>query len=127
MQIYHWFMLNRGPRSGEKLIQLGPFGDLVKVECNSQRESIHVIGATRDRALLKQGDLLLEQDRVEEAKLCYARCLGYASYLPEARFRLAICALREGDVDRAYYLLVDLIKTTVIDYGAADPDPVEWA
>jgi hypothetical protein len=126
-QIYQWFALNRVLRSGEKIIQLGPFGNLVKVERISQRESIHVIGATCDRALLKQGDLLLEQDRVEEAKLCYARCLGYVSYFPEAKFRLAICALREGDVDRALDLLVDLIKITVIDYGATDPDPVEWA
>ncbi|MEP9373356.1 glycosyltransferase [Mesorhizobium sp. KR1-2] len=126
-QIYQWFMLNKGLRSGEKIVQLGPFGDLTKVERISERGSIHVVGAALDRALLKEGDLLLEQDRVEEAKLRYARCLEYVSYLPEAKFRLAICALREGNADRACDLLVDLIKVTTTDYGAADPDPVEWA
>ena len=126
-QIYQWFILNKGLRSGEKIIQPGPFSDLIKVERTSQRESIHIIGEASDRALLKQGDSLLEQDRVEEAKQCYLRCLDYVSYLPEAKFRLAICALRQGDADRAYGLLVNMMKVTIIDYGAADPDPVEWA
>ena len=125
-QIYQWFMLNSGQRSGEKIIQSGPFSDLIKVQRISQRASIHVAGGASDRALLKQGDLLLEQGKVEEAKDCYARCLDYVSYLPEAKFRLAVCALREGSADRAYTLLVNLIKVTMIDYGAADPDPVEW-
>ncbi|MFS8148254.1 glycosyltransferase [Rhizobium sp. BR 249] len=126
-QIYQWFMLNRGLRFGEKIIQLGPFGDLTKVERNSQQGSTHIVGEASDRALLKQGDLLLEQGSVEEAKQCYLRCLDYVSYLPEAKFRLAICALHEGDADRAYDLLVNLVKITMIDYGASDPDPVEWA
>ncbi|RWX19107.1 glycosyltransferase family 1 protein [Rhizobium hidalgonense] len=126
-QIYQWFMLNRDLRFGEKIIQPGPFDDLIKVERASQRESIHVVGEASDRALLKQGDLLLEQDRVEEAKRCYLSCLDYVSYLPEAKFRLAICALREGDVDRAYDLMVNLVKITMVDYGSTDPDPVEWA
>jgi len=126
-QIYQWFILNSGQRSGEKIIQSGPFGDLIKVQRISQRGSIHVAGGASDRALLKRGDLLLEQGKVEEAKDCYARCLDYVSYLPEAKFRLAVCALHEGSADRAYTLLVNLIKVTMIDYGAADPDPVEWA
>jgi tetratricopeptide (TPR) repeat protein len=125
-QIYQWFMLNRSLRSGEKIIQPGPFDDLIKVERISQRGSIHVVGEAGDRALLKQGDLFLEQGRVEEAKNCYVRCLDYVSYLPEAKLRLAICALRDGDADRAYDLLVNLVKITMIDYGATDPDPVEW-
>ncbi|RUM23311.1 glycosyltransferase family 1 protein [Rhizobium vallis] len=126
-QIYQWFMLNKGLRSGEKIIQPGPFSDLIKVERISQRESVHIVGEASDRALLKQGDLLLEQGRVEEAKQCYLNCLNYVSYLPEAKLRLAICALREGDADHAYDLMVNLIKITMIDYGASDPDPVEWA
>lgn len=76
---------------------------------------------------MKQGDLLLEQGKVEEAKDCYARLLDYVSCLPEAKFRLAVCALHEGNADRAYELLVDLINLTMIDCGAADPDPIEWA
>ncbi|PDS75097.1 glycosyltransferase [Rhizobium sp. L43] len=126
-QIYQWFLLNKGLQFGEKIIQSGPFGELAKVKRVAKHESVHIVGEASDRALLNQGDLLLEQDRVGEAKHCYARCLDYVPYLPEAKFRLAICALREGDADRAYALLVDLVKVTVIEYGAVDPDPVEWA
>ncbi|ANM13344.1 MULTISPECIES: glycosyltransferase [unclassified Rhizobium] len=126
-QIYQWFILNRSLKPGEKIVQPGPFADLIKVERISQRGSIHVVGEAGDRALLKQGDLCLEQGRVEEAKNFYVRCLDYVSYLPEAKLRLAICALRDGEADRAYDLLANLVKITTIDYGATDPDPVEWA
>jgi len=126
-QIYQWFMLNRRLQAGEKIIQLGPFGDLAKVERTSGRESVRVIATSHDRRLLKQGDLLLEQGKVEEAKHCYRQCLDYVSYLPEARFRLALCALHEGDADHACRALAGLVETTTLTYGASDPDPVEWA
>ncbi|PCK80305.1 MULTISPECIES: glycosyltransferase family protein [Rhizobium] len=126
-QIYQWFMLSQGLQVGEKIIQSGPFGKLAKVGRTSMQQSVHIVGEASDRALLKQGDLLLEQGRVEDAKHCYERCLDFVSYLPEAKFRLALCALEEGDADRASGLLVDLVKVTMTDYGALDPDPVEWA
>lgn len=126
-QIYQWFMLSRHLQPGEKIIQLGPFGDLVKVERASGRENAHVAGPTRDRTLLQQGDMLLGQGRVQEAEGCYRQCLDYVSYLPEARLGLALCALQQGDADRAVKLLAELIETTTQNYGAADPDPAEWA
>ncbi|MFC3205721.1 glycosyltransferase family protein [Aquamicrobium soli] len=126
-QIHQWFTLNRQLRPGEKIIQVGPFGDLVRVERKSGQNSIHIAEAAHDRALLRQGDRLLAQGKAEEARNCYARCLDYVSYLPEARFGLALCALNQGDPDHAARLLADLIEVTTLDYGAADPDPVEWA
>jgi hypothetical protein len=126
-QIHQWFTLNRDLQPGEKIVQSGPFGDLLKVESDGQRESHHVVGRSSDRALLKQGDRFLEEDRLEDATSCYAQCLDYVAYLPEAKFRLAICALRQGRADKADELLTGLIKTTMVDYGAADPDPMEWA
>jgi hypothetical protein len=126
-QIYQWFMLRKSAKPGDRIVQSQPFGDLLRVEYTSPRTSVHVIGDARDRLLLKEGDLLLEQGRVEDAKNCYARCLDYVSYLPEAKFRLAICALHGGDAGQAYNLLVSLLEITMGDYGAADPDPVEWA
>ncbi|MBX5240880.1 glycosyltransferase [Rhizobium sp. NLR22b] len=126
-QVYQWFTLNKSLQFGERIIQSGPFGDLTKVRRISKQESVHIVGEACDRTLLKQGDLLLQQGRVEEAKHRYLSCLDYVSYLPEAKFRLAICALQEGDADRACDLLVDLVKVTIIEYGALDPDPVEWA
>ncbi|WJH37617.1 glycosyltransferase (plasmid) [Aliirhizobium terrae] len=126
-QIYQWFTLRNGLKSGERIIQPQPFGDLMKVESVSRRTSGHIVGKASDRELLRQGDMLLWQGRAEEAKQSYAHCLDYVSYLPEANFRLAICALQEGNADRAYALLVKLVDTTINGYGATAPDPVEWA
>jgi hypothetical protein len=126
-QIYQWLMLHRRLRPGEKIIQLGPFGDLATVDRDSGRKSIHVAGSARDRMLLKEGDLHMQHGRIEAAMRCYAQCLDYVSYLPEAKFRLALCALHQGDADRACALIAGLIEITTLDYGATDPDPVEWA
>ncbi|SFA77290.1 Glycosyl transferases group 1 [Rhizobium sp. NFR07] len=126
-QIYQWFVLKKGLKPGERIIQTRPFGDLSKVDSGSRRANVHIVGKASDRELLRHGDMLLWQGRIEDAKHCYTRCQEYVSYLPEAKFRLAICALQEGNPDQAYTLLVDLVEITMIDYGAADPDPVEWA
>jgi hypothetical protein len=126
-QIYQWYRLQKDLQPGQKIIQNGPFGDLMKVDAVTGKASVQVVGVAPDRALLRQGDLLLAQNKVEEAKRCYSRCLDYVSYLPEAKFCLAICALQQGETDRAYTLLVDLVSVTVVDYQAAEPDPVEWA
>jgi tetratricopeptide (TPR) repeat protein len=126
-QIYQWFRLHQNLKSGERIVQQGPFGDLLKVDAASQRASAHIIGEARDRVLLKQGDILLARGRLDEAKQIYSRCLDYVSYLPEAKLRLAICALEEGNAHHAYALMVSLIEITMAEYGAANPDPVEWA
>jgi tetratricopeptide (TPR) repeat protein len=127
LQIYQWFTLNKNLRSNEKIIQPGPFENLTKVERASQQVGTRLADGASDRTLLKRADALLGQGKVQEARECYARCLDYVSYLPEAKFGLVICALQEGNIDRAYELIVNLLKVTMIDYGAADPDPVEWA
>ncbi|HEY4193154.1 MAG TPA: glycosyltransferase, partial [Mesorhizobium sp.] len=126
-QIHQWYMLNRDLQPGEKIIQSGPFGDLEKVTHAAGRDSIHISGSARDRALLARGDIFLKQGRLAEARQCYAQCLDYVSYLPEAQFRLALCALHEGNADQARESLARLIEITTLTYGAADPDPVEWA
>jgi hypothetical protein len=126
-QIHQWFMLNKDLRPNEKIVQEGPFGDLIKVDGACGRESVRVACAARDRSVLAQADACLAQDRIEEAERLYARCLDYVSYLPEARFGLARCALHRGDADRACKLVAELIEITTVEYGAADPDPVEWS
>jgi len=126
-QIYQWLMLRNSLRPDQKIIQLGPFGDLVAVERLSEQKSAHVIGNGLDRALLQQGDACLWQRHIEGAKYHYSRCLEYVSYLPEAKFRLALCSLHEGNAEAAMVLLTQLIETTTAEYGAPDPDPVEWA
>jgi hypothetical protein len=126
-QIHQWLMLSRGLQPHQKIVQLGPFGDLVAVDRSSATASPCVAGIGRDRALLREGEAYMAQRRFDAAKICYARCLDYVSYLPEAKFGLAVCALNEGDANRALQLLIELIEVTTLAYGAADPDPVEWA
>lgn len=126
-QIHQWFTLQRGLPADEKIIQLGPFGDLVRARRSEARASAHVAAAGLDRALLRQGDFYLGLGRLEDARHAYAASLDIVSYLPEAKFGLALCALQEGDAGRAAGFLESLIEVTTADYGAVDPDPVEWA
>lgn len=126
-QIYQWLMLSASLRGDEKIIQAGPFGDLERVGRGSGRDSVHVVGSAPDRKLLMQGNEFLRNGRLEEATTAYGNCLKLISYLPEARFRLALCALKGGDAKRACHILTTLIRVTTTEYGAVDPDPVEWA
>jgi hypothetical protein len=83
-QIHQWLMLSRGLQPHQKIVQLGPFGDLVAVDRSSATASPCVAGIGRDRALLREGEAYMAQRRFDAAKICYARCLDYVSYLPEA-------------------------------------------
>lgn len=126
-QIYQWYMLDRDLGPGEQIIQRDPFGDIVRVRHVSASDMRFPRSPARDRSLIQLADYFLLADRIGKAEKALERCRDYVAYLPEARFRLALCALRCGDAARACELLADLIKTTTVDYGAPDPDPVEWA
>lgn len=126
-QILQWYLLNRQRAPHQKIVQTDPFAPLALVGEATAHTSPPLIGDSPDRALLKQGDARLWQGEIEAAQLCYRQCLHYVHYLPEARFRLALSSLHIGDAANALAGLTMLIETTLVDYGAADPDPVEWA
>jgi hypothetical protein len=47
--------------------------------------------------------------------------------LPEAKFRLALCSLYQGDAKLAVRWSWEPIQYSLGDYKAIDPDPAEWA
>jgi len=126
-QIYQWFMLQRELSDDERIIQPGPFDDLIRVSVRSGRKSRHIVGSGPDRSLLKQGETLLRAGRIDEAQRSFRQCLDFVAYLPEAKFGLALCALRSGRAAEARDLLVGSIEVATVHFGAANPDPVEWA
>ncbi|MGO8366760.1 glycosyltransferase family 1 protein, partial [Rhizobium johnstonii] len=69
--------MSTGLQFGEPIIPSGPFVDLPKVQRISRQASVHVVVDASNRDLLKQGNLLLAPGKVEEAKQCYSRYLGY--------------------------------------------------
>lgn len=126
-QILQWLQLHRTLQPGQRIVQAGPFADLSVADGQARHAAPAIVGRAPDRVLLAQGDRHREQGRIAEARACYAKCLDYVGYLPEARFRLALCSLLEGDAAAAASMLAALIEVTIADYGARDPDPAEWA
>ena len=124
-QILQWLQLHHSLRPGQRIAQPGPFADLIATD--RPAPAAGAVGAGLDRPLLRQAERALQRGEVTEARRRFTACLDYVSYLPEARLGLALCALQEGDAAAATALLAGLIETTTVDYGAADPDPVEWA
>lgn len=127
-QLHQWFMLNRALGPGERIVQPDPFGDLTVAPASGPVPAPHVvIPGGPDRLLLRAGDALLAAGDIAGARRKFDACLSYVGYLPEARLRLALCDLQEGKAAEARERLAALIETTTVHYGAADPDPVEWA
>lgn len=126
-QIHQWFTLRQGLPADEIIIQNGPFGDLVRARRDEGRASAPVAAGGFDRVLLEKAAANLKHGRIGPAHEAYARCLDYVSYMPEAKFGLGLCALREGNAVEACVLFGALVDVTTGAYGAADPDPVDWA
>lgn len=126
-QIYQWWLCKKELRPGQKIIQDGPFGRMRIVDALSRDITSHISSNPVDRALIKQGDSCLWDGRIEEAEDRYRDCLKYFSNLPEAIFRLGLCALFRGDAQEALRRMTSIIGTTVDEYRGRAPDPVEWA
>lgn len=126
-QIRQWFDLQGRLAPGEEIVQLGPFGDLVVNPAPRPAESLVPTHRGLDRAALRQAGAALAAGEIAKARDGYARALGYVRYLPEASFGLALCDFYSGDAAGARDRLARLIEAATVDYGAADPDPVEWA
>jgi hypothetical protein len=126
-QLLQWLMLKKSLLPGQRIIQPSPFADLVAVDKLSGQKSSHVIGNGFDRILLREGDASFSKRDFHDAKQQYQKCLEYVTYLPEARYRLALCNLHEGNARAASDILRGMIEVTTEHYGARSPDPVEWA
>ncbi|MCP6759270.1 MAG: glycosyltransferase [Fischerella sp. CENA71] len=125
-QIFQWFNLYKNLKPNQNIVQRSPFEPLTIVETSSGIKNSHIICNGLSVELLRQGDEQLWVGKYEEAENFYLRCLNYTC-MPEPKLRLAICKLYKGDAVAAHYWLVQLIKYTLEEYKALDPEPVEWA
>ncbi len=126
-QIRQWYELQSRRAPGERIVQETPFSDLALAPDTSR----HLVSAAADHGLDRQHLMLaaaaLSQGRVEQARSHYRTCLGYVTYLPEARFGLALCDLAQGRAEEALAWAAGLIESSIEGYGAEDPDPLDWA
>jgi hypothetical protein len=126
-QILQWFNLNMNLSPDDKIIQTNPFAPLSVLSKASQRSSSLPAEVGAHLQLLREGDEMLWAGQVGAADSKYRRCLSYMHQLPEARFKIALCSLYKGGAAEANSRIFELIQYCISQYGAIDPDPVEWS
>jgi Glycosyl transferases group 1 len=126
-QIFQWYDLNRVLQSHQKIVQSGPFEPLRLVDASSAGIASGVIPNGLHLQLLRQGDQLLWQHDYKGAERIYLKCSQYIPWMPEPKFRLALCNLYSGNAEAALSWISEPIQFTLSEYRAVDPDPVEWA
>ena len=126
-QILQWYELNKVILPHQKIVQPGPFEQLHLVDRSSRRGTSTLTPNGLHLYLLRQGDRLLWQHDYAGAERYYLRCAQHISWMPEPKFRVALCNLYKGKPKLALSWIAELIQFTLAEYGAVDPDPVEWA
>jgi hypothetical protein len=126
-QILQWYTLHRALRDNQKIVQTNPFEPLIVADPSSTPGDSHIVSNGLHLVLLRQGDEALWAGNLERAKELYHRCLNYMRRLPEAKFRLALCSLYQGNAKLAVRWIWEPLQYSLGDYKAIDPDPVEWA
>jgi hypothetical protein len=124
-QVLQWYELNKVLKPHQKIVQTGPFEPLRIADRSSSHPTLSVEGLHLH--LLRQGDLLLWRHDYAGAERFYLRCAQHIPWMPEAKLRLALCKLYEGNPQSALSWISEPIQFTLAEYGAVDPDPVEWA
>jgi tetratricopeptide (TPR) repeat protein len=125
-QILEWFVLNGRLKQNERIVQRNMFGSLGVVSKRSGQRNLTLLSDGQHLALLNLGDSELEKGDYEAAEIQYLKCLSFIPYMPEAKLRIALCDLYRGMATRAMAQLESLLRITLAEYGAIDPDPVEW-
>ena len=127
-QLYQWFVLNKQLRPSQRIEQLDPFARLFISDEDDTRPSAYIISNGSHLRLMREGELSLATGDYEAAReYHFLACLSLMGMFPEARLKLAVCQLHLGDSGSALKQLNELVRYTLIRYGAAWPDPVEWA
>lgn len=124
-QVRQWFDLQRIARPGQVIDQPGPFAALRAVPASAAR--FPPAQPRPQLELLARGDAALAAGSVAAARAAYLRCSHVVDYMPEPQVRLALCALLLGRPAQALSRATRPLEFTLGTYGAADPDPVEWA
>lgn len=126
-QIYQWFLLQQRLGGDDRIVQKGPFADLTLESRATFAERAPFVSKGVFTSTLRRANASLWQAEIGEARRGYDLCLRYIKYFPEARFGLALCDLHSGNPEAAAAILASLIENSMVVYGAADPDPLEWA
>ncbi len=126
-QIFEWFNLSKHLKPSQKIVQTNPFEPLTIVEKLSGIKNSHIICNGLHLTLLRQGDEKLWAGKYDEAETLYLKCLNYIYWMPEPKFKLALCSLYKGNAARAHHEILGLVRYILDVYKATDPDPVEWA
>ena len=126
-QVFQWFRLFKSLTPGQRIIQHNPFEAPIAIEKTSTTTTSHIFSGGLHLALVREGDELLWSGKYEEAERSYTTCLNYVGGMAEPKLKIALCNLYQGNPRGALARIVPPIKETLAGYGAADPDPVEWA
>jgi hypothetical protein len=126
-QIFQWFTLHKQLKPHQRVVQLGPFMPLTIVDRSSPIRNGYLNSDGLDRVLLAQGDENLWSGHYDEAETLYRKCLNYVEFMPEPRFRLALCSLYKGNADLAIRWISETVQRVLEKFGATEPDAVEWA
>jgi hypothetical protein len=126
-QILQWFTLHKRLEPGERIVQPGPFEPLaVRKPPDAVGNTLRITSGAHLR-LLRQGDSKLWSGSYEEAETLYRKASNYIPWMPEPKFRIALCCLYRGDARAAYASISGLSQYVLASYKAIDPDPIEWA
>jgi tetratricopeptide (TPR) repeat protein len=126
-QILQWYTLNKELRPDQKIIQSNPFGALTLTDRSSGSPTLPGALNGLHLALIRDGDEALSAGNFQKARQLYQKCLNYMCRLPEAKVKLALCSLYQGQAERAAAWIWEPIKYILAEYKAIDPDPTEWA
>ena len=126
-QVHQWFKLQTLVGPDDRIVQTSPFGDLAIVAKSSKRRSQHVLERGDHVQLIAKAYALLFDGELKNSERKFRQCLSYISFMPEPQLGLGICYLQMGDAKSAMRWIRMPIEHTLCEYGASEPDPLEWA
>ena len=104
----------------------GPFAPLELMRLNGDRHNTPVISHGIDRVLLHKSRQLASIGNNGPAERFLVRALTY-HLIPDVQLELGRNLLNKGHAAAACELVKELVSKELVDHGAVDPDPVEWA
>jgi hypothetical protein len=126
-QVLQWYNLYKQLEKNQRIVQPNPFEQLTITSTGANSEAIKITHDGLVLSLLTQGDEKLLKGDYKGAEALFLQCLKYINWMPEPKFRLALCSLYQGNSKAALDWITQPIKYTLETYKALDPDPVEWA
>ena len=123
-EIYDWYCLAKQIGNDEKIIQTSLCKGLEITKKTNTQVNFHIYDAVPP-LICKQGDLLLFEDKLQEAELIYQKLLQFDSYAANTCIRLSLLYLFKGKFKVAIRTFHKLLE---VELGMAKGeciDPVE--